>query len=173
MTEKMDRSLSRPRPGTHWIVAKRDVLIVDGDRRDDARRHPWQRHNRFIVFVVIAYDEVFFAVKPAKKRVDSLGVAAERKIADMPYGVVWLDALIPVTNQSFIHRVDVREWALGEFYNSRVKKMRVGYEPSLRHSHILACSRPVCYYADLNIETQITQDAPNVNRRAILALTQF
>jgi hypothetical protein len=80
MTEKMDRSLSRPRPNAHWIVAKRDVLVVDGDRRDDACR----RHDRFIVFVVIAYVEVLFAVEPAKKRVDLLGVAAERKIADMP-----------------------------------------------------------------------------------------
>ena len=72
--------------------------------------------------IVIAYDGVFFAIEPAKKRVDSLGVAAERKIAAMPYGVAWLDAFIPVTNQSFIHCVGVREWALGEFYNSSTVK---------------------------------------------------
>ncbi len=73
--------------------------------------------------IVIAYDEVFFAIEPAKKRVDLLGVAAERKIAAMPYGVAWFGRVHSrLRIKSFIHCVGVRESALGEFYNSSTVK---------------------------------------------------
>ena len=86
-------------------------------------------------FVVVAEDEVVFAVQLVQDAGDAGGVTGEGDVAEVIDGVFWRDGRVPLGNQRRIHFFDggVGAELRAEFHDVFVREVQVGGEVGRRH----------------------------------------